>query len=978
MASSDSTRPASDVALFGAASPIASTDTQTTSENVKNLKRKVISVTKLMEVFKNKEQETASLKMQLEQARKEADALREQSKTEPASAELGRLREMAEQSRIAAEQAKAGQKAAEENLAKQMQKLKATEMLNTQLEAKGNNFDQLRSELVEAQKKFASTQKELEQAVRKSKQESSDLRAKLMKVDAEKADRLEWLGEQRKRWEKDEERRQGNRTQELQEKIKELEHQLEDMGTERYLELELAREEQKSAEDRLKTAYTKLEDANAKIKSLNHTVLDLRAQNGTLERKISSLERDIDALELRLSTHDHDSAAQEVFEEVIPEQNTASVATSAQRERTSIEWPLPSQGDTKLSGDRLDEALRAINDLKTQFTVLRMFPDSQDDQNRISVLLEKVKTLTQEKEVLQHELTRRLVERPTQEPFNTDTHVSLIAPFPTTLTKDSMKATGQVGTFSAPISSDTIPRSDASVPPTSPKKLGRKRKAVEVTADTFIEPDTHSSEEPGQDIEPDTLDRAASEGITSIQAARKPGRPARTPATPASSIIPKTKKARASKKPARTLSVDLSRIQIRNISVNPLVPSIIAPRQFFSSLMNSAIIEDSQPYTKLDAIAAILPAGMGDLFEAVADKAKEISAKVSDFRTKHNMLQDSTKTWTLDDFQPIPISESLSPSEVYIVQLLCLLQARFPELDILHRFFAVAGEIILKGAAAGEQLDALSVLVRITTGTCRVQNDVQRPRILAYDILREIPTAKTSLVLCETIASIWPSVFMVADKSANEDHQRLILKAFQAVLGTYHEATKDTEPLLGYTTFAQKCSWPALADAPFVNELVDEMMTVVRSAEFPDMCRTLPGYEFTFRKALELLLVQGYEWVEIYNDFIKPDLFKLMIHESLHTFATPLVAAVTRETRLLPRGTAAHTSSSVDATPIRELLEAILESEAQLCHQSLSALAIVELSYGKEEHLSKAQTWHGSLSTSDKSALPKVLQEILS
>ncbi|KAG0004919.1 hypothetical protein BGZ79_007586 [Entomortierella chlamydospora] len=811
-------------------------DQLTTSENVKNLKRKVISVSKLMEVFKNKEIETAALKKQVEEAQKEIAELREKANDKT----------QLEQAQLEAKRAKAGQKAAEENLSRVTQRLRSVEALNTQLEAKTSGLDHVNNEVAELQKKLINMQKEHDQANRK-RQEMSEMRERLMRAEADKANRLEWLAEQKKKWEIDEKLRQSKQQQELQDKVDELEHQLEDIGTERYLETEMAKEELKSAEDKLRTAHQKLEENSLKLRSLNQTVLELRKENGTLERKLATFESERD-------TRDCDSISMEEFEEIIPSQDRPSTSKTTCTDQRRMSTSEATRVDHDLPRNQLDRALGTIEDLMTQFSVLRMFSGSQDDKQRMASLVEQVKTLTKEKQALQNELTRRLVEPPPTP--HTSLTMSLPSTNPNTLATNA--------SISAPISSDTIARAEP------PNNVGRKRRVIESTPEVTPE----IIPEPAKEPDMEALDHGLSiDNSTTNASVNKRKRKSTVPAAPSSPLKPR--KPRVSKKATKR----------------------------------------PQPYTKLDAIAKVLPEKLGDLFDAVQAKTKEITDTVSAFRAKHDILQDDTETWTLEDFEPIVISNSLCTAEVYIVQLLCLLQERFPE----------------------------------------------------------ISSPKASLVLCEGIASIWPSVFVMPSDVEPDDLQRPILKAFQAVLSTHQEAIKNVEIPFGYDTFIQKCKWPSLADAPFVDELVEEMMNVVRAPEFMDVCSKKHGYNFALRKALELLIVHGFEWIEIYNQFIKPELFKMMIDESLYAFALPLVAAITRETRYKP---SEASEPADDTSPIRELLEAILDSEATLSHQTQSVLAILELSNGREDQISMAKKWHSNLNESDRRQLPEVLHEI--
>lgn len=67
----------------------------------------------------------------------------------------------------------------------------------------------------------------------------------------------------------------------------------------------------------------------------------------------------------------------------------------------------------------------------------------------------------------------------------------------------------------------------------------------------------------------------------------------------------------------------------------------------------------------------------------------------------------------------------------------------------------------------------LSVLVRVLAGICRTEGDIERARVLAYDLLRELDKPKYSLVFSAAIASVWPEVYKVTpDLEADGAHSR--------------------------------------------------------------------------------------------------------------------------------------------------------------------------------------------------------------
>ncbi|KAF9192781.1 hypothetical protein BGZ51_004766 [Haplosporangium sp. Z 767] len=920
-------------------------ESPTMEENVKNLKRKVISVSKLMGVFESKEQELAKVRKELEEARKEITTLRAAPPKVDATVtgDIKRLSDLlatrtqqVKQAKLEADQAKERLSLMETSLARMTRQFKAMEMLKNQTEMKFARPDKVQEDLKDAQKKVAQLQKDLDQANRRSKQETSQLREKLMRASAETADRLVWQEEQKKKWENEEARR----SQHLERKIVELEEQLSAAGTEQLLEMEFAKDELKDAQQELTRTGDRLKDANDKIRNLHHTIIELRVQKGALERKLE---------------HRHEEMlGVDEFEEINPNDLDNRPSTSVRQEVS----PNPP------SGEQLQSALDALKGLTAQFSVLRWIQGSEDDKQRTAALEAQIRTLMNEKQALQDELTHQL-----------------------TMPKPTRR-------LSVPTASDTIAAIEISKKKSRKRVIAEPMNASTVAQSDLLNEDVRSADydaELGED--PYSIDHDASpldptadaQGIEKKLNKRKktdvePRTTTKKARSGVASLLTKTGKLRRRTTKSKS-AIDITQLEIRNIS---LVPSIANPRSYFTSLMNSAFVHDSQAFMKLDMISNCMPDKLNDLFEAVKDKAKDIVGEVGSFRQEQDLNANNVAAWTMEGYTTITISTSLCPSEVYIVQLLCLVEKRLSEMKIADAFFHTMYDAILLAALTEDQLASASVLVRIVTGVCRALGDIQRPRVLAYDLLREISKPKSSLVLCEAMASVWPLVFMVTDDVAPEDPQRYMLKAWQAVLGTLQEASKDDEvgskiPLIpfGFDTFTKKCEWPDLDDAPFVDELAAELMSIVRTPEFTQSCTTQPGYEFTLRKTLELLFIHGYEWIEVYNDFIKPELSKMMLDGCRYAFATPLVASVTRETRSNASKADENDKAVMDAAPIRLLLEAVLDSEATLDHQAQSALAIVVMSNGQEDQLEKVKQWYGNLKEGEQNALPAPLQDVL-
>ncbi|KAG0372383.1 hypothetical protein BGX24_000320 [Mortierella sp. AD032] len=1045
----DATTSGMDVSTPNPISPAVLNDA--VSENVKNIKRKVISVSKLMEIFKNKEAEMDAVKKELEAAKAQVISLQQSAAKVPipvpAPAPVTNTDEV-EELKAEAELTKTKLKESEVQISKLSQSLRSQQMLNHQLEEKTHGQERLNAEVLDLQKKHNLAIKNLEQANRKRISETTTLREKLMKATAENTDKVTWMAENRKKWLQEEESRKSKREAELDSQVEELQSRLEDIATERYLDSELAKEEVKKAEEKQQRMTKKVDELQEKQKVLTKTILDLRSEKAELERRLE----DHGTEEFMELGGEYD------FEEVIPEQGTSQqtplpepveVVMSPILSKVSkpalpptplpkpVEivkspilskaklavppTPLPKPVEIvkppilskaklavpptpmtpvqltpeNLSKLQLDTALESLDQLKAQFSMLRWVGGSKDDKTRIAALEEQVKILSKERSALQEALTRQLtMPRPhaTQSPPTpsppTPSPPTLSPPTPSLPTRTTANAT----TVTAPIADDTIARVE------SMTKKGKKRRVEEVKELAMdIDHDMAGFDDYQEDnaargdeiVQGEQATAGSSTGTTATAPVesdspaapaspvrRKPGRPKKNP-DPAPEPPKQKRKYTKRETKVSTSTTDFSQVEIRNISVNPLTPSITNPVAYFSTLMNAPIAHDSQAHTKLDLIATILPAKLDALFEAVQKKIPDIAGVVRTFRKKANFNNQKLEVFTLDGFDNISISKNVSEAETNIAVLLCLLDAKLPKLGIISTFFSFAYDLVMHGATKEDQLENASIMLRILTAVCRARDETQSVQVLAYDILRETTIPTATLFLSESIASVWPSIYAIhADAKGEEDPRRLMFTTFQAVLGSLQAGTAEGTKNY-FVLFTKRCGWPVFDAAPYMDEVMKSIMDAVLAEDFAEKCKATPGLEFTFRKALELLLIYGYDWEELYNDVIKPTLFKQILDPTLHTFALPLLASVVREARCKPLDLEDEVKTKKATRPVQQMLNAILKADASLSHQAQSALAIVALSNGQRELLEELGQWYEGLDQDERVSMPQVLGDVL-
>ncbi|KAG0208093.1 hypothetical protein BGX28_000849 [Mortierella sp. GBA30] len=968
--------------------------------HIRKVKNRIIDTSKLIEIFKTVETEKQQAIAEAEAAKARLSENALGPSTQGVSHTLEKKIQQLAEARKDADESKSKIKVLEESLADMTRRKNATDMLNMQLTEKAKSTNNLETELGEVKKNLNKATKEREQANRKL----SEARETVMKMNAEKISQRKLLEEHRQYWEEE----HHTQTNELQKRIKTLEDELEelkdlDRGEDMmvdFLEVQIMKEELTEAKselqqkaDELKTKTNDLKAAQDRLRELQETIHHLEQNHVDSFEEVDSGHHSGPAVQDNTVCPPSIPEPKSAEPTILPPQKVVNAVTTALPE-TILEnteagerrSPQSRADVSNISRDQLNTALGALEDLKAQFSVLRWIHGHKNTAQRIAALESQVMQLTKEKNALQEELLRHLM---APKPHLVPPQVAPWDPDHFRRSSFSLQnAPPQPHLQSAASSSQQIPKSieiprqlatrsmtaapsiqhQATAAPTPQdsiatlKKRGRKPKAVQPSKEPIVDDNPMEVDY----VQEDSSEAGPSQTLSVVPT---PGKPPRKMSVSTKAAPIKPRVSRKSVKP----KVDFSQIQIRNISVNPFIPCISNPDIYFSVLMNTSIFDDSQPNTKLSTIETVLPQKLDTLFAVVRVKAKEIVNTVMTFREIRNVRNDDTRQWTLEGLAPITTSESLSPNESYIVQLLCVLEAYFSQMDIYSKFFADMYETILRDSMVDDFLECTIVLVRVTTGVCRAQGDMKRARILAYDLLREVPKRKQSIAFCEAMASIWPAVFVAPSNLEPQDPQFLVVKTFQAIVGTIQDdLNKESVPLaFGYETFVDKCQWPVLDNAPYVDELVDELMNSIHELDYAQKCQSTPGLAFAHRKALELLFVQGFDWIEVYNNYIKPDLIKMMTEPDRHAFAIPLVVAISRMLKYNDN------KDNIDSTPIRTLLEGILASDAQLAHQQQAALGLVALAEGCKARLQQAKTWAMSLAQEQREALPTPLRLLL-
>ncbi|KAG0340722.1 hypothetical protein BG004_006296 [Podila humilis] len=1002
-------------------------------ENVKALKSRIVKISKLREVFDKKEQALAS---SLNETAPKQDMRQYEAEMETLKAALSEQKRITKQAQQQHLESQERSKQAEETARHLTLKIKATEMLNHQLEETVKLNEVSKIELTGAKNDI----KKLTTKVQTKQQDLTAAKAELAKLRSE--------------------------IQEKEEASLEREKLLE--GRNRDLQAQIADLESQNAE-----LQSQLDDTDFLAPEL------LKQNVEDVEKELGEARKTVDLLEARVT------AANKENINLKEELRIARIQLSAPTPAPLPPLPPPPIASSPPTSNHLaslndiprgsfESMLQSMDAIKMQLSIMQSTQGAKNDSDRIDMLQQQVMTLIKEKQMLADTLVARTVDTSASNP----TKVKL---------RTNKKAT-TAPTVSAPTSLDTIPSTAIS----APQSKGRKRKANAVTSEIAIadpapsvpcEQDGPLASSEGSKFEPQPKKRATNtqktvtdshdpddfeefemigdatdeeeaivmgssrtpssrygvqpssmtclsasppstplsvkrvslktkiptaavmEQESSVGATRLPKSPAKAESSivPHGTIIslsdcdplplfapfvakpsaPKTTKAkpkstRAAPKPKVTTE-DFANLRIRNISTNPFIPEPSDSLNYFSFIMDSSLAQDKKRNAKLDTVSALLPEKLQIVFRAVANKTRSLVEHVAMHRGELVLAKDSVGSVEVEGSEPISMPKAVSISENYIIQFLILLDRRLPQMHILSDWILYSSKVIHRSATLSqEKLDETSVLIRTITAVCRIKREYGPLSALCYDIMHRFQDAKTCLVLFEAIASVWPAFLMSfqdveigEEKSTFRPPRNLVIMALQAILATFQESLKHEKLTYGYHTFVKKCRWPLVENAPFANELTEELVTMVRTEDFKDRDSDVV---FNLQKALEMLLIQTYDWTDAYNEVLQPQLLPMMLRMDHFHFAIPLVVNVTLGH--YPKDcTTGSTRGSSDEI-MRQLLEEIFEAALGVENQCHLARGLIILAKQDKSKLRKVVEWYKDPIV--KEAVPKDVGEVLS
>ncbi|RIB00471.1 hypothetical protein C2G38_1195763 [Gigaspora rosea] len=132
---------------------------------------------------------------------------------------------------------------------------------------------------------------------------------------------------------------------------------------------------------------------------------------------------------------------------------------------------------------------------------------------------------------------------------------------------------------------------------------------------------------------------------------------------------------------------------------------------------------------------------------------------------------DQLKIYTRVNSLSIQLPAILPSKETNVILFLWLLFVEFPSSKLIDKMLLWANEKIMVAGILEEPLDLayLCRLYRIFIALCRIINDIQRARILCYDIIREKTNNDSIHYFMENTARIWPNVLKASISNRNPE-----------------------------------------------------------------------------------------------------------------------------------------------------------------------------------------------------------------
>ncbi|KNC96720.1 uncharacterized protein SPPG_07929 [Spizellomyces punctatus DAOM BR117] len=284
-----------------------------------------------------------------------------------------------------------------------------------------------------------------------------------------------------------------------------------------------------------------------------------------------------------------------------------------------------------------------------------------------------------------------------------------------------------------------------------------------------------------------------------------------------------------------------------------------------------------------------------------------------------------------------PMLRSLQTSEYLPVRerhiILCVFSwaVRYASKKLLDKIMTWIHHTLVTTSATKRSLGRACRMIRAFTTWCRFTNDLQRCRVLCYDLLREVGAVSDCIIMLDNVSKMWPEALRPSDRSDP------VFDSFQAIVTAL---TTD-----GVGVF-DKCELGTLKAGTLTPEdlLTRQMNTVLNDSSIGSNAR----FSVAFVKSVELC-GQQLPWEKRYA--VIQQLWAQLNDPDKAPFSLSLISG-------LARGSMGDFQPLPGVEWFRDQLEKLLSlnDENQEMQEDV-AMAVLNLSWGKVSSLRRVWEW---------------------
>ncbi|CAJ0628166.1 18605_t:CDS:10 [Entrophospora sp. SA101] len=214
-----------------------------------------------------------------------------------------------------------------------------------------------------------------------------------------------------------------------------------------------------------------------------------------------------------------------------------------------------------------------------------------------------------------------------------------------------------------------------------------------------------------------------------------------------------------------------------------------------------------------------------------------------------NIIDDETKSYprksSLKNPNDIKLPVILPDKEKDIILFLVHLISEEYENEFFEKILFWISDKIISYKDENLNLGYISRLCRLFVAICRTLNEIQRVRILCYDICREKTNNNFVLSILANTAVIWPCTLKMPNdfdydviESLKKGHS-IFLNIFECIAVDCIKEIKDSNISKLEETFTRFCSWNQTHEVPSLQEIFDNLINFVSSPEFHEFCNQM-------------------------------------------------------------------------------------------------------------------------------------------